>query len=396
MLTNPRLRAALTAAIQDEIIFDLAAIEESHLRLTQDLPGIAVRFAIKACPVDGVLATLARGGAGFDAAGPNEIVQALRTGVPAELIHYGNTAKSDRDIATAYHLGIRDFATDSVPEVQAIAAHASGSRVFCRLATTGAGAVWGLAGKSGCSVADAVNVLETARMHGLTPAGLSLHVGSQQMSPDAWRSAVADLAEAVTLLRRRGIRIDHVNFGGGMPALGYLDRQGVSLSPPTDRILEEIRDGMRRLRQVAGASLGFILEPGRHLVADHGAIRAHVVRLTARQQRDGSRTHWLYLSCGKFNGMYEMDRIQYRLEFPSHRTGPTVPAVIAGPTCDSDDAYATSHPVPVPVRLRSGDPVWVLATGAYSVSYLTTGFNGFDPLPHRTVPGRLLAEAGHR
>ncbi|BFU45124.1 type III PLP-dependent enzyme [Krasilnikovia sp. MM14-A1004] len=390
------LRAALAAATEDQIIFDLAGIEDSHARLIRQLPGVAVRFAVKACPVDDVLATLARDGAGFDAASPNEIRQALRTGVPPHLIHYGNTVKSDRDIAVAYRLGIRDFATDSVPDVRAVATHAPGSRVFCRLATTGAGALWGLSGKMGCSVPDAVSVLETARAYGLTPAGLSLHVGSQQMSPAAWRTAVADLAEAITMLHHRGIHLDHVNLGGGLPALGYLNRHGVPLRPPVDRILGEIRDGIGHLRQVAGGHLGLVLEPGRHLVADHGAIRAHVVRLTARQRRDRVRTHWLYLSCGKFNGLYEMDQLQYRLEFPSRPGEATVPAVIAGPTCDSDDAYADSHPVPVPAGLTSGDPVWIWAAGAYSVSYLTKGFNGFDPLPHRAVRDGLLAEAGCR
>jgi ornithine decarboxylase len=385
------LRDALASATEDQIVFDLDAMADSHERLTRQLPGVAVRFAVKACPVDEVLDTLATAGAGFDTAGPGEIHQALRTGTSPRLVHYGNAVKSDLDIGIAYRLGIRDFATDSVADVRAIAAHAPGSRVFCRIVTTGAGALWGLQGKNGCSIADAVTVLETARARGLTPAGLSLHVGSQQMSTAAWRAAVDDLAHAIALLRRRGIHLDHVNLGGGLPALGYTDRQGVPLHPPLDGILAELRDGIQRLRRVAGAPLAFILEPGRHLVADHGAIRAHVVRLTTRNHRLGRRPHWLYLSCGKFNGMYEMDQLQYRLEFPGHRGSPTVPAVIAGPTCDSDDAYDAGHPVPVPVGLRSGDPVWILAAGAYTVSYRSVGFNGFAPLPHRAVHGRLPA-----
>ncbi|BCJ41148.1 lysine/ornithine decarboxylase [Actinoplanes ianthinogenes] len=391
MRISRTLRDALAAAGEDQIVFDLDAVEESHARLLRDLPGVAVRFAVKACPVDEVLDALAGGGAGFDTAGLGEIRQALRTGAAPDVIHYGNAVKSDRDIGIAHRLGIRDFATDSVADVRAVAEHAPGARVFCRISTSGAGALWGLQGKNGCSVPEAVTVLETARDRGLVPAGLSLHVGSQQMSTAAWRAAADDLAHAIALLRRRGIRLDHVNLGGGLPALGYLDRRGVPLRPPIDGILAEIRDGVGRLRRVAGTPLEFVLEPGRHLVADHGAIRAHVVRLTARRQRFGRRPHWLYLSCGKFNGLYEMDQLQYRLEFPGHRGGPTVPAVIAGPTCDSDDAFDAGHPMLVPADLRSGDPVWILAAGAYSVSYRTVGFNGFDPLPHRAVRAHLPA-----
>ncbi|MEU4342403.1 hypothetical protein AB0H00_14220 [Nocardia sp. NPDC023852] len=146
--TTP-LRAALAAAADDRIIFDLDGIAAQYAALRRELPGISVRFAMKACPVDEVLACLARQGCGVDAASPPEIAQALRTGVPAERIHYGNTIKSDSNIAEAYRLGIRDFATDSTEDVTAIAVHAPGSRVFCRLATSGDGALWGLSRKFG-------------------------------------------------------------------------------------------------------------------------------------------------------------------------------------------------------------------------------------------------------
>ncbi|WP_405912429.1 type III PLP-dependent enzyme [Streptomyces sp. NBC_00963] len=382
------LHEALAAASDDRIIFDLGGIRQQYETLTWELPGVAVRFAMKACPVDEVLACLAEQGAGFDAAGPHEIERAIRTGVPVGRIHYGNTIKSDRNIADAYRLGVRDFATDSVEDVAAIAARAPGARVFCRLATSGEGALWGLSKKFGCSGTDAVRVLETARDAGLTPAGLSVHVGSQQMTAEAWESAFASLAGVLVALRGRGIHLDHINLGGGLPALGYLDSRGTPLDPPLDKIFAAIREGMRQLRAVSGTPLDFVMEPGRHLVADHGAIRAHVARLSTREQLNGERQHWLYLSCGKFNGLYEMDQLQYRLVFPSRPGAPSVPAVVAGPTCDSDDAYAHQHRlVQVPEAIASGDPVWVLSSGAYATSYATQGFNGFSPLPYTVIRG---------
>ncbi|TDU06771.1 ornithine decarboxylase [Streptomyces sp. 846.5] len=386
-LVGATLFAALFDADGDRIIFDLDGIEDRCAALQRELPQVAIRFAVKACPVDEVLAALAGRGAGFDAASPQEIEQALRTGVPPGSIHYGNTVKSDRSIAEAYRLGVRDFATDSLADVAAIALHAPGARVFCRLATSGAGALWGLNRKYGCSAQDAPTVMAAARAAGLVPAGLSVHVGSQQMTAGAWREAFDSLAGVLTDLDQHGIHPDHVNLGGGLPALGYLDRRGEPLDPPLDKILAVIREGTARLQEVAAGPLDFVMEPGRHLVADHGAIRAHVARLTTRQQPGGEREHWLYLSCGKFNGLYEMDAMQYRLVFPTHRPdAPRVPAVIAGPTCDSDDAYSRGHGlVPVPEALASGDPVWVLSAGAYATSYLTQGFNGFPPLEYTCV-----------
>ncbi|WP_405694811.1 type III PLP-dependent enzyme [Streptomyces coelicoflavus] len=377
------LAAALAAATEDRLVYDLAGIEERHDALLRELPGVAVRFAMKACPVDEVLAALARRGAGADAAGPGEVEQALRAGMPVGRVHYGNTVKSDRNIAEVYRLGVRTFATDSLQDVAALAEHAPGARVFCRVATGGAGAVWGLSNKFGCPPRDAVRVLEAARDAGLVPAGLSVHVGSQQMTGEAWHGAVEDLGEVLGALGRRGIRVDHVNLGGGLPALGYRDRRGTPLDPPLDKIFAVIREGMDELRRIHGGPLDFVIEPGRHLVADHGAIRAHVARLTERRAAGGEPQHWLYLSCGKFNGLYEMDALQYRLVFPGHPDGPYVPAVVAGPTCDSDDAYSHQEGlVPVPRALASGDPVWVLSCGAYATSYTTLGFNGFAPLPY--------------
>ncbi|WP_406443896.1 type III PLP-dependent enzyme [Streptomyces sp. NBC_00631] len=382
------LRAALAGATEDGIFFDLAGIQRGYDTLLRELPGVDVRFAMKSCPVDEVLACLASRGAGVDGASPGELEQAVRAGVPVGRTHYGNTVKSDRDIADAHRLGVRDFATDSVEDLAAVAAHAPGARVFCRLATSGAGALWGLSHKFGCSPADAVRILAAARGMGLTPSGLSVHVGSQQMTADAWHSAVECLADVLTALGRRGIALDHVNLGGGLPALGYLDRHGLPLDPPLDKIFAVIREGMRHLRQVHGEHLAFVMEPGRHLVADHGAVRAQVARLAERRRPDGDRQHWLYLSCGRFNGLYEMDALQYPLVFPTHPDADYVPAVVAGPTCDSDDAYPQGHAlVHVPRDLASGDPVWVLSSGAYALSYTTQGFNGFAPLPYTCIDG---------
>lgn len=382
------LRTALAAAAEDAIIYDLDGIGRQYTALRTELPGAAVRFAMKACPVDEVLGHLARLGSGFDAAGPQEIVQALRTGVAPGLIHYGNTVKSDRNIADAYRLGVRDFATDSREDVAAIAEHAPGSAVFCRLATTGDGALWGLSHKFGCSPEDALRVLLDARDAGLVPSGLSVHVGSQQMTPEAWGEAIGTLAATMEALHRHGVVPDRINLGGGLPALGVLDRCGRPLEPPLDKMFTVIREGMERLRAINAAPLSFLLEPGRHLVADHGAIRAHVARLTSRHRADGTREDWLYLSCGKFNGLYEMDQLQYRLEFPTRPGEPSVDAVVAGPTCDSDDAYAQQGgSVRVPRTIASGDPVWVHSCGAYAVAYTTQGFNGFAPLPYICVGG---------
>jgi ornithine decarboxylase len=242
-----------------------------------------------------------------------------------------------------------------------------------------------------------VAILSMADGLGLTPAGLAVHVGSQQLTVEAWRRAIDQLVATVLVLKKRGIQLRFIDFGGGLPALGYLDRSGRPLQPSLPAMFAELRSGMELLNQAAGQKLTFVVEPGRYLVADQGAIRAHIVRLTARRRPSGEREFWLYLSCGRFNGLSELDQLHYRLEFPQSFSSDHVPAVIAGPTCDSADMFDARHRAMVPRGLASGDPVWVLSSGAYSVSYMTQGFNGIAPLPTtcvRTPDGARLWASG--
>lgn len=381
VVEDRRMEATLATAETNCLVFDLEGIRTQYDSLLNELPKIDIRFALKSCPVDEVLSTLASKGSGFDAASVNEIRQALKTGVPVKKIHFGNTIKSNQQIAEAYLLGIRNFATDSLEDMEAIAKYASGSNVFCRLSTDGDGALWGLNRKFGCSETDAITILQRAEQKGLKAAGLSVHVGSQQMTAKGWQKAISSITKTVRNLRTKGITLDYINLGGGLPAVGYSDRHGKSLVPPLKDIFAEIRTGMQEINQASAKDLHFIMEPGRYIVADQGAIKAQVIRMTTRQLLNGERQYWLYISCGKFSGLYETDALQFRLVFPSHTTTKYVPAIIAGPTCDSDDIFPHDDgPIYVPKDLKSGDPVWILSCGAYSISYMTKGFNGFEPL----------------
>jgi len=89
---------------------------------------------------------------------------------------------------------------------------------------------------------------------------------------------------------------------------------------------------------------------------------------------------WVYLDIGKFGGLAEtMDEaIRYPIE--SDRPGPTVPVVLAGPTCDSADVLYERTPYRLPRDLEAGDRLRIKSTGAYTTTYASVGFNGFAPL----------------
>lgn len=374
---------------QDSIVFDLEAVKSQCRRLKLALPDVDLRFAVKACPIPELLQCFVASGLGFDIASPNELALVCDANADIQRVHYGNTIKSADNIVTAYRSGVRDFVSDSLEDLSLVARLAPGSRVFCRVYTSGEGAIWGLGHKFGCTSDKVITLLLEAKRLGLVPAGISAHVGSQQMQPQQWTCVFLQMRELAKRLLDKGVRPLYFNLGGGLPGLGYKNQLGRSLTPRLGDMFVRINQGIKALRQECGYPVEIVMEPGRHLVADAGVIACRVVRLSRRRNYSGVPEYWLYLSCGKFNGLFEADQLQYRFVFPEHKDClDRVPAVIAGPTCDSDDVMNSPQtPIWVPRRLRSEDRVWIMSCGAYSASYSTAFFNGFKPLAIK-VKGR--------
>jgi len=73
------------------------------------------------------------------------------------------------------------------------------------------------------------------------------------------------------------------------------------------------------------------------------------------------------------------ESIKYRIRTPRDG-GRTGPVVLAGPTCDSADILYEKSNYRLPLDLKVGDKVEILAAGAYTNTYSSVGFNGFPPL----------------
>jgi ornithine decarboxylase len=80
------------------------------------------------------------------------------------------------------------------------------------------------------------------------------------------------------------------------------------------------------------------------------------------------------------------EAIRYPISTPRDGSD-TAPCVIAGPTCDSADVLYEKNPYPLPLTLQIGDELLIGATGAYTSTYASVAFNGFDPLPTFIVGG---------
>ena len=353
------------------LVVDLDVIAKNYRAFTRAMPDTRIFYAVKANPAPEILKLLAAMGSCFDTASVAEIDMALAAGAEPSRISFGNTIKKERDIAAAHARGVKLYAVDCVAEVEKVARAAPGAQVFCRILTDGAGAEWPLSRKFGCEPAMAVDVLLAAHSLGLQAYGISFHVGSQQTRLAAWDSALAEAKSIFDAMTGHGITLAMVNLGGGFPTK-YLKPV-----PGTGQYANAIHEALTK--HFGNAIPETIIEPGRGMVGNAGVIKAEVVLISKKHANDNQR--WVYLDIGKFGGLAETMDEAIRYPIVTAKDGDEKsPCVIAGPTCDSADVLYEKVPYDLPVTLSVGDEVLIEAAGAYTTTYASVAFNGFEPL----------------
>ncbi len=350
---------------------ELDAVRRSYRQLRAALPGVDLHYAVKANPSRPVLDILVGEGARWDVASPGEIEAVLAVDPDPSRISYGNTVKKPGDIAHAHARGVRRFSVDCDAELDKLLELAPGSTLLVRIATSGAGADWALGQKFGCDEATAGRLLTRAVVHG-HPVGVCFHVGSQQHDVTAWDEPLATPARLRGHVRAAGSDLAVVDLGGGFPAHAAVP------APELPSFGDAI--GTAVARHLGPDVPPLMAEPGRVLVADAGTLETEVVLVCERAGR-----RWVYVDVGLFSGLAETmgEAIRYRIT--AHRAGrllagPAADVVLAGPTCDSVDVLYQRHRPELPLDLRVGDRLRIHATGAYTTTYSSVGFNGFAPL----------------
>ncbi|GBR51563.1 diaminopimelate decarboxylase [Neokomagataea thailandica NBRC 106555] len=361
------------------LIVDLDVVEQQYKNLTEALPEGRIFYAVKANPAPAILKKLVALGSCFDAASIPEIEMCLAAGAQPSQVSYGNTLKKVGQIRQAREMGIDLFVFDSAEELEKIAEHAPGARVFCRLAVENEGADWPLSRKFGTTTAHAGELMRRAPSLGLIPHGLSFHVGSQQTGVAAYDRAI-DIAGALyRSLKADGIDIRMLNLGGGYPTTYNRDVPDIHAFGET--IIKALD------RNFPGEHPELLLEPGRYMVGRAGIVSTEVI-LASRRGGAEKDPRWVYLDIGRFGGMAETEgeAIRYLFRTPHDQSDETrSPCILAGPSCDGVDIMYEKNRVPLPNALKSGDRIEILATGAYVSTYCSTGFNGFPPLEEHYI-----------
>src|SRR3984885_1256234 len=217
-------------------VYSSAAILENYRAYDEalgDLPH-AVCYAVKANSTLGILALLARAGAGFDIVSGGELFRVLQAGGDASKVVFSGVGKTADEVDYALAQGIHAFNCESEPELALIDAIAArrGMHVGFAIrvnpdvdAATHPYISTGLSQhKFGIDIADAAAVYARARQfRNLNAEGVSCHIGSQILDPKPIFEAVDKVLGLAAELRAQGHPIRRLDLGGG---LGVAYREG--------------------------------------------------------------------------------------------------------------------------------------------------------------------------
>ena len=303
-----------------------------------------MRYAVKANPNVAILQTMAAAGFGADIVSGGELERALRAGIAPGRIVFSGVGKRREEIAAALATGIERFNVESHAELDLIEQVAAGqsrvARAAARInpdvdATTHAKITTGRAGnKFGVGIDEAREWFATAatRPH-VRLDGLHVHIGSQILDAAPFRAALARVAVWRTQLEAASHPITSIDVGGGL-GVGY--RPGHDRPLPVADYVATIRAALR------GFGGRILLEPGRWLMAEAGAILSRVLRV-----KEDAGYRFVVLDAAMTEllrpALYEA---WHAIVPVAPRTGEPQPVTVVGPVCESADTFASARPLP--------------------------------------------------
>ena len=332
------------------LILDCERVRAQLRKLRRALPNVDLHYALKPLPHAAVVQTIIAEGGSLDLATTGEVQLVARLEVDPRRCIHTHPIKRPQDIRNALEFGVRTFVADNPDEVRKFEHARAQAELLIRVSFRSPGAVCDLSRKFGCDPEDVLTLARLAAEIGVDVRGLSFHVGSQAADSGKHVEAIAACAGLIAAARREKLgTFDTLDIGGGFP-IEYMQ-------PVADigRFCAPIRAALaelpRRIRVIA--------EPGRYVV---GPAAIGVASVMGRAQREG---HWWYYLDDGLYGSYSgqlYDHARYPVE--ALRDGAErLPAVLAGPTCDSIDVIAENLMLPA---LETGDLIVGRAMGAYT------------------------------
>ncbi len=376
----------LSDAAPRAVFFDLDAFTAECKSLVKAFPRNALHgFAVKACPVVGVVRAAYLAGMGGECASEGEVALCLAAGIPPAKIIFDSPAKTDAVLLDALKKGVHINA-DNFDEIEQIDTlmrlngimHASvGLRINPQI---GAGTISmtstaGLSNKFGVPLREVrAEIIAMFELYSFLNC-VHVHVGSQGVSPQQLvdgATAAVQLADEIN--GRVPGRITTIDIGGGL-SVDY----GGDTKPEVitfSQFAEMLPEALSKYR--------IVTEFGRRLAAPVGWIAAKVQAVKSSGPKRYIICHAGADLC--MRAAYAPEKWRHEIELRDAKgglkDGPTVGKFdVAGPLCFSGDIIATDREYQQP---EVGDIMVIRDAGGYTLgmysrhtSQLVPGMYGY-------------------
>jgi len=373
-------------------VYSQHAIESAYDELHSGLARLPHRlcFAVKANGNLSILNLLAKRGSGFDIVSGGELDHLGHLCVPGDRIVFSGVGKTQDEIRAALHYrsnrnrapGILQFNVESPEELDLLLTEASrrsyrpgiSLRVNPDVRAGGHPHIsTGLSHhKFGIAWPEARRLYSQHRnTKHIRWQGISAHIGSQIIGLAPFRQALHRLASYLLDLRREGIDLKYLDFGGGL-GVRYTNEKPVTRKEYARMIASVVRP----------LGVHLLLEPGRSIIAPAAVLLSRVIYT----KQNSSRSFVIVdAAMNDFARpvLYDAPHPITRVCIENTRSADKTPQErvdIVGPVCETGDCFLKGWPLgPV----EPGDTVAIWAAGAYGMVQ-ASNYNG------RSRPAEVL------
>ncbi|MGA7833005.1 MAG: diaminopimelate decarboxylase [Terracidiphilus sp.] len=341
-----------------------------------------VCYAMKANSSLAIVKLLAKHGAGFDIVSGGELERVMAAAPEAVgRVVFSGAGKTAAEIDLALKAGILQFNVEGAGELKLLGERAAKLKKKARFALRVNPDVFaethpyistGLREhKFGVDMRLALEIYKSAAGNRWLEAhSASVHIGSQILSAGPFGAAIERVVKLVRQLKREGIELKAIDAGGGLGINYHLGKFDAAA---------KVREYATAIESALGSFQGrLVLEPGRFLVAQAGALVARVLYV----KRNGKKT--FVITDAAMN-----DLIRPALYQAYHEIVPVRPRVgrprivdVVGPICESGDFFAHDRAI---APLEPGDLIAILDAGAYGMAQ-SSNYNS------RPRPAEVLVE----
>lgn len=327
-----------------------------------------VCFAVKSNPNIAILNIMAKLGSGFDIVSQGELERVLAAGGDAAKVVFSGVAKSRQEIARALEVNIRCFNVESEAELLRINQVAGEMGKIAPIslrvnpdvdAHTHPYISTGLKeNKFGVSVEQAREVYKVAAtLPNIKIVGMDCHIGSQLTELQPFLDAVDRLIVLMEQLKQDGIRLKHLDLGGGL-GVTYTDETPPHPTEYAKALWEKLS---------AFNELEIIVEPGRAITANAGILVTKVEYLKSNESRnfaivDAGMNDMIRPALYQaYMNILEIDRTLAREEKIYD---------VVGPICETSDFLGKQRKL----AIAEGDYLAQRSAGAYGAS-MSSNYN---------------------